>query len=157
MPKQYTKEQFWELYKNLPEELKEAMFSDTNTNAIENICDRNEIEQEKISEVAKLVGHVFFGILPLDEFENALIKDAGIKNEKAKKMALEIFRFIFFPVKNSLGTLYTTASQKEEGQENKAQDSATENKPEITEKPIEKSALDKEKESPKADTYREEI
>jgi len=156
MEKKYTKEQFWELYKKLPDDLKDAIFSDDNTNAIENICKRNEIEEEKISEIASLIGHVFLGLLPFEEFGESLKKDLGIKGDKAKKLTTEIYRFIFFPMKGSLEKLYEPPSQKSEEQGNKPVASG-ENIKEQPEEPIEKPIQNKEKTPPRADNYREEI
>ena len=100
----YTSEQLWKLYKNLPEELKEAVFSMETTNSIYDICARNEIE--KVKELAKLVGYVLIGVLPPDEFQENIKKELKLKEEKAKSVAQETYRFIFYPVKPLLEEIY---------------------------------------------------
>lgn len=106
MPKEYSKEEIWKLYDEIAPELKEAIFSEETAESIWEICLRNEIEGDKISEIARYTGRVLLGILPPDDFQETLEKDLGIEKEAAKKVAREINRFIFYPVKTSLEELY---------------------------------------------------
>ena len=103
---EYTKEQLWKLYEKLPEELKDAIFSEETANSIGTICERNKIEDEKVSEVAKYTGRVLLGILPPSEFSATLEKEVRLEKEVVKKVSQEINRFIFYPVKSSLEELY---------------------------------------------------
>ena len=104
MPREYTREQLWKLYQKLPGELKEAIFSMETADSIYDICERNEVEE--ISEVAKRAGWVLLGVLSPDEFEETIEKEINLKKDKAKKIAQEISRFIFYPVKSSLEEIY---------------------------------------------------
>jgi len=106
MPKEYSKEELWNLYKKLPEELKEAIFSEATADNIFNICTRNEIEDDRISEIARYVGRVLMGVLPPDEVQKTLEKELGLKIDLAKKVTQEISRFIFYPIKPVLEELY---------------------------------------------------
>ena len=106
MPKEYTREELWKLYQKLPEELQEAIFSEETADHIGNTCERYDIKEETIPEIAKQVGNVLSGILPPAEFQTALEKDIGLEKDDAKKVAQEINRFIFYPVKASLEELY---------------------------------------------------
>ena len=104
MPKEYTRDQLWKLYKDLPNELKEAIFALETVDSIYDICSRNEIENAQ--GVAKSIGYVLLGVLPPDDFQETLKKEIGLDQEKTKKVAQEINRFIFYPVKTSLEELY---------------------------------------------------
>lgn len=104
MPKEYTREQLWKLYKDLPGELKEAIFALETVDSVYDICSRNEIEN--VQEVAKCIGYVLLGVLPPDDFQETLKKEIGLDQEKAKKVAQEINRFIFYPVKTALEEIY---------------------------------------------------
>jgi hypothetical protein len=106
MPKQYTREELWKLYEKLPRELKETIFAEETANYIGSVCERYNISEETISEAAKQVGNVLLGILPPDEFQGVLEKELKLKKEVAKKVAQEIHRFIFYPVKPALEELY---------------------------------------------------
>lgn len=102
----YTKDQIWELYAKLPEELKDAFFSEKTGDNIYNICERNGVENKKIPEIAKNVGFVIVGALPLDELQVVLEKEMKLDAETAKKVFYQAFRFIFFPIKKQLEELY---------------------------------------------------
>lgn len=106
MAEKYTSEQFWQLYEKLPQELKEAIFSEETAENIFGICIRNGITDRKISEVARYTGRVLLGILPPNSFQETLEKELKIKKDSAKKVFLEINRFIFYPIKPSLEQLY---------------------------------------------------
>jgi hypothetical protein len=109
MPKEYTKEQLRKLYLELPEELQEAIFSLETVDSLYDICERNDItENKQISEIARWTGQVLLGILPLDEFQKTLEKEVKLKKDLAKKVIREINRFIFYPVKSSLEEIYKT-------------------------------------------------
>jgi len=106
MPKEYSKEELWKLYEKITPELKEAIFSEATADTVFNICTRNKIEDERISEVAKYTGRVLLGILPPNDFQGVLEKEVKLEKEVAKRVAQEINRFIFYPVKSSLEELY---------------------------------------------------
>ncbi len=106
MEKEYSQEQLWKLYEKLPEQLKDIIFSEETANDIGDICTRNGIEAERTSEIARLVGQVFLGLIPPGELQDALEKEAKLSPEKAKKISSEVARFIFSSVKYSLAELY---------------------------------------------------
>lgn len=139
MSKAYTKEQFWKLYEKLPQELKDALFDEETGNNIYETCKRNGVEKN-LGEIVDYVGQVLVGVLLPENFQKTLEKDLKVKGEVAKKVAQEINRFIFYPVKPALEQLY---------------------KVEITpsEKPTEKPEIEEEKpETPTGeDVYREPI
>ena len=101
----YTPEQLWKIYKKLPEELKDAIFSEKTANDIYQICKRNKIE-EKESELAKLVGCVLGGVLPPEKFLSVLKENLKLTNSMAQKIDKEVNRFIFSPVQEALSSIY---------------------------------------------------
>lgn len=106
MPIEYTKEQLWKLYEKLPQELKEAIFSSESADQIFEICTRNGISENNVSNVANLTGKILLGLLLLDDFEKTIKKELKLSSENAKKVSHEINRFIFYPVKESLASLH---------------------------------------------------
>lgn len=115
MPAEYTQDQLWKLYENLPPDLQEAIFSEKNAEHIDAICGRYKLAEEKIPEIAGLVGKILLGIMPPENFQDVLEKEAGLKREIAKEVAHEINRFILAPVKGSLDQIYhigTTPPEK---------------------------------------------
>ncbi len=105
MPRIYTSEQFWKLYENLPQELKDALFAEETGHNIYETCKRNEV-LDHLEEAVEYVGRVLVGVLPPEDFQKELEKEIGIGPDAVKKVAQEINRFIFYPVKPALEQLY---------------------------------------------------
>lgn len=108
MPKEYLKDQLWNLFEKLPGELQELIFSEEAAENIDNVCQINKVTEEKMAEVAKFTGRVLMGLLPPSDFESVLLKEAKLRPDAAKNVAREINRFIFFPAKEILSQLYET-------------------------------------------------
>ena len=108
MAKQYSQEQLWKLFEKLPKELREAVFSEETANNIYDICTRNGIEDNRISEVARYTGRVLLGILPPEDFQKTIEEELELNKETAKIVAHEINCFIFAPIKENLVELYNT-------------------------------------------------
>jgi len=103
----YPKEQLWELYKELPEKLKEAIFSEKTANNIYSSCKKNGLEdEEKISQISENVGYVLLGLIVPEEFKKILLKEIKLKKTTAEKIYQEITRFVFFPLKEEMEGLY---------------------------------------------------
>jgi hypothetical protein len=136
MAEDYTRDELWKLYEVLPKELKEAIFSQETADVIYRTCTRNNLEEEKIPEVAKYVGYVLMGLLAPDELEKKLIEVLEIGAEKSKNISQEISRFVFFPLRPILEKLY----QKEITQTAKPKSEIKEERPkrrDIYREPIE--------------------
>jgi len=128
MPKLYTTEQFWELYKKLPQELKDAIFAEETGNNIYEICKRYDIEND-LAVVVDYVGNVLLGLLPPEDFQNILEAELKLEKETAEKVAREINRFIFYPVKPELEQLYKTGGVSAEEEISRPTERKTEEKP----------------------------
>lgn len=105
MATKYTKKQFWELYAKLPQELKDAVFAEETDNSVYETCKRNKII-DKHQQIIEYVGQVLIGVLKPNEFQETLEIETKLKKDIVKKVAQEINRFIFYPVKSSLEELY---------------------------------------------------
>jgi hypothetical protein len=107
MTTELSQEQYWKIFKELPEELQKHILSEDTAKDIYDICLRNEID-DMAPEVAEITSRVLFGLLPIGEFQKTLEKELELDPEVAKKVYQEIFRFIFYPVKESLEEIYKT-------------------------------------------------
>lgn len=112
MVDEYPPDKLWKLYEVLPKELQHVLFSEETANTIFEICKRNNLEESKMSELAKYVGYTLLGVLPPEEFENTIKEKLNLPPEKTKEINHEINRFIFFPVKNFLELIYGQKSQE---------------------------------------------
>ncbi len=102
----YPKEQLWELYKDLPKNLQNALFSSEIGDNIYEICERNEVEGKKTSEISKNIGYVFLGLLPPSNFQQVLKKEIGLIPKTAENVSVEIERFVFLPLRKNLEAIY---------------------------------------------------
>ena len=102
---EYTKEQLWELYEQLPEDLQEAVFSEDIGNKVQGICNDNNVLDNKVfTEILKNVGYVFLGLLGPSDFRKTLEEELKIDN--AKNIYARINNEVFAERKDSLEALY---------------------------------------------------
>ncbi len=102
---EYTKEFFWDVYKTLPEDLKEAIFSEKNNQIIYNTCSGLGLDEDQTAIVAKYTGRVLMGLLPLKEFSVTLELELNIPEGLAEKIDYEITLGIFKHLRVSLTKL----------------------------------------------------
>ena len=48
------------------------------------------------------------GTLPPEELKNAFKTELKLKEKQVKKITQEIYRFVFYPIKEALGEFYST-------------------------------------------------
>lgn len=117
MLKRHSKEKLWQIYKQLPEELKETAASAEVADDIFEIAKDNGIDvenDENLKLISQLVAHVLMGLLLPSDFENELKSELNLNSEAAKKITQRINRLVFYPVKSALEQLnkIEVASQK---------------------------------------------
>ncbi|MBI2574087.1 MAG: hypothetical protein HYV78_01695 [Candidatus Wildermuthbacteria bacterium] len=105
-----TPKEFWKLYETLPQELKDAVFSEETGDIIYAACQRNDI-MPLLPIVTDAVGEVLLGMLPFNEFEKKLTT-LTISPEKAKRVALEISRHLFVPNREAIAALHIPQEQE---------------------------------------------
>ncbi len=105
MAEEYPKEELQKIYEALPEDLKEALFSEKTADDIYDVCVENGLEEKNL-ELAKYTGYVLLGLLSPNDFEKTLEEKLAIADESAKKISQAITRLVFFPLKTSLEPLY---------------------------------------------------
>jgi len=152
---EYTKEQLLKLYKDLPADLKEAIFSAENADHIYEVVIRNGLAENQVPEVAARIGNVLLGLLPPSDFQATLEKELKLEKTTARKILQEINRFIFFPVKQSLAEIYKVGLEEVASTTPTPGTIAAE--PTAAEEPTVTRATKRKAETEKADTYREPI
>lgn len=114
---EYTREQLVKFYKELPEELKDWIFSEDFEDAFYRIMKDNNILDERYEQISILVRNVFLGFLALEDFQKTIEKEIKLKQDLAKKITQEINRFVFFPVKEILSSMYRIETERGLGSE----------------------------------------
>jgi hypothetical protein len=165
MLKKYTPDEFWDLYAKIPPDLQEALFSEHIAKKIDNISERNEINNASLTEI---MGYVFLGIIRPERLQDNLEKELKLSPDKAKDIAQEVERFILYPLKNSLASILkidykpTLSPSLDTETFSLPKTSTTPETPEIsTDIPEklteERPEEEKEKEDREKDTYREPL
>jgi len=103
----YTKEQLWDLYKQLPKDLQRATFSEEIGQKIRNVCLENKVtEDDLILGITKTVGYVFLGLLSPNKFSSILQQELKVEKEVSDRITAEITAEVFFSLKETLEALY---------------------------------------------------
>lgn len=111
-----SEEFFWKTYETLPDNIKEALFSEENFNVVSEICEKNGIADEEIkSQLTKYVGKTLMGLLPIREFPIILELELNLDTDKARNISWDIDSRIFSHLRISLNKLYSpdVAEKKE--------------------------------------------
>jgi len=104
---EYSKEELWELYEQIPKDLQKATFSKEVGRDIRKTCKNHDITDENlVLNIIKKVGYVFLGLLSPNEFSDTLKTEIGIAKIESDKITADITRLVFAPVKKSLEALY---------------------------------------------------
>jgi len=108
MLENYPKEKLQEIYESIPQDLKEALFSQETADTINDICLENNLEEKQISKIIEYVGYVFLGLLSPNDFEKTIKEKLIIKDDLAQKISRQITRLVFLPLKTSLELIHKT-------------------------------------------------
>jgi len=159
MEQEKLKDFFWRTYEKLPEDIKEAIFSENNDEAVKKICARLSLTEEQTSIVAKYVGRSLMGLLPIDDLPVTLELELNIDEQVSNNLVRELNYAIFKHLRVSLTKLYSgeyVPEIPEEVEEEKKDDIIKEEKKEVAtkeEKPVEKIKID----YSEVDPYREAL
>lgn len=103
-----SKEEFWEEYENLPEIIKDNLFSEENYDIISEICDANGLADENSkSQLMKYVGKTLIGKLPIKDFIVTIELEMELDAEVAKEISKEIDKRIFSHLRIALNKIYS--------------------------------------------------
>jgi len=118
-----TEEGFWKTYETLPDNIKEALFSEENFNIISEICDKyGLVEEETKSQIMKYVGKTLMGMLPIKEFSIILELELNLETEKARDISWDIDRRIFSHLRISLNKLYSEDTKEKVAEKKEVSD-----------------------------------
>lgn len=110
MAKQYTTEQFWQVYETLPEEIKNALWAPETGENIADIITKNGLDQHH-DLIVDLCGQVFIGLTLPQELTGELEK-LGIPPDTAKMTAQQLNGLVFYPIKPGLEKLHRPVGEK---------------------------------------------
>jgi len=105
MPEIFPQKEFWKLYNQLPKDIQETLLSKQTNDYIWQICENFDLDVD-VAKFNRLVANVLLGLVPPDEFGQILQEELGLTPKTAKKISFAVYRYIFYPVKNSLSDIY---------------------------------------------------
>ena len=117
--KNFTEEQIAQMYDNLPEDLKDAIFGLEMNEIVERIGRENQLNIEQIGDLANETGMVMLGVTHPNEFIGNLTERLEVDKEKARAIAGEINEQVFKKVRESLRKIH---NMREEAEEEKVAD-----------------------------------
>ncbi|MBU2219469.1 hypothetical protein KKG15_03195 [Patescibacteria group bacterium] len=103
---EYTDEQILEMYKKLPEDLRNAIFSVEMTGAVKGIGEKYQLPIDKIGALGNETGMVMLGVTHSRDFIVNLGNRLNVDKETARKIADEINTQIFSKVRESLKKIH---------------------------------------------------
>lgn len=110
----YTKEELMEIYRGLPEEIKDAMFSPLTTDIFDAIKEKQALTDEQREIMSVYTGFLMMGVLPPEKYVSTLIEKMGIDREKVASIAQIINRDLFNPIKDILKEVHAPQKNSEE-------------------------------------------
>src|SRR3989338_3119156 len=89
-------------FKRLPQDLKEAIFSEDTANVIQATAKKNRLTTEMLGKLADEVGFFMLGFTPPEKFADALQKNIGVSFEVARSIVEDLNAQVFSPIRESL-------------------------------------------------------
>ena len=110
---EYPREKIISLEKQLPQEVRDVLTSNKEVDDVENICERYGVAN-KFLEIQKMILYVALGLRSMNDFKKYIETSVAKNKEDAGKIYREIFRFVFFPIKDLIGVTYETEKEVRE-------------------------------------------
>lgn len=108
--KQFTQEEIFKRYAELPQEIKDAIFAEATAEKMNEIGKKHGLLIDKIGNLAREAGYVMLGLEHPNDFVSNLVGALGIPELKAREIAADINEAIFKPIRNHL--IAATSEQK---------------------------------------------
>ena len=112
---QITQDQALQRWDLLPQPLREALYSEINSDFLWSTCEREHIPNEKIHEIAKASGYVLLGFLHPEDIAQDIAERARINPQLANTIQDALIRRVFSPLKEDLDKVYQPISKSEIG------------------------------------------
>ena len=98
----YTREQLKEIFKGLPEDLREAIVSFETVDAVNEIGDKYDLHIDQVGTLGDEVGRVMIGVSSFKDFTVRLKEKLNIDSEKAQTIAHDVNVNIFLKIREIL-------------------------------------------------------
>ncbi len=109
-----SQQQKLDRWDTLPDNLKEALFSEQNSNILWRVCEGQHLPVDKIPRVAVITGYIILGFIHAEDLAKEIKNELNINQEIANIIALEVDRKIFGPIRSDLEKVYSMPVEEKE-------------------------------------------
>jgi hypothetical protein len=102
----------WDL---LPMVLREALYSEPNSDFLWKTCEAEHVPDKKIYDVARITGYVLMGFLHPEDVAEELHETIGVDQKTADSIEAELNKRIFAPLRQDIDKVYAPISKFEAG------------------------------------------
>jgi len=100
--KQFTQEEIFKRYAELPQEVKDAIFAEATAEKMNEIGKKHGLLIDKIGNLAREAGYVMLGLEHPNDFVSNLVSTLEVPELKAREIASDINEAIFKPIRSHL-------------------------------------------------------
>ena len=101
-----SQKQVLERRDTLPQNLREALSSEQNTDILWRVCEGQHLSEDKIRKVAVIAGDVILGFIHIEDLAKEIKVELNIAPEIANAITSEVNRKIFAPIRADLEKVY---------------------------------------------------
>jgi hypothetical protein len=102
---EYTREELFAKFDNLPDEVQEAFLSIDTYDAIKAVADKHHLHLDQAGQLSEQIGFVILGILRPENFLSAVQQTLNLSIGTAGEIVKEVNDKVFFPIRHSLEQL----------------------------------------------------
>lgn len=103
----YSRQQLMSMYRALPQDLKEALYSIDTTQAIQAVSRAYGLHVDQMGELSNAIGQVMLGALHPRDFTKQLKSELGIDEQKASALTREVNLTVFTKIRESLKRIHS--------------------------------------------------
>lgn len=103
----YTRQQLMSMYRALPQDLKEALYSIDTTQAIQAVSRAYGLHVDQMGELSNAIGQVMLGALHPRDFTKHIKSELAIDEQKASALTREVNLTVFTKIRESLKRIHS--------------------------------------------------
>jgi hypothetical protein len=108
-----TTDQALERWDTLPDSLREALYSEPNSDFLWRTCQDENVPDEKIYEIAKVAGYVMMGFLHPEDVALEIVDRLALDRKTASDIQEALNKRVFAPLQADLSKVYNPLSKFE--------------------------------------------
>jgi hypothetical protein len=108
-----SRNKLFDRWDTLPDDLREAIFSEVNSDFLWKTCEAEHIPNGKISDVAKVMGYVLMGFLHPEDIAQELKEGLSLDMQTANSIEAALNKRIFAPLRPDIDKVYAPISKLE--------------------------------------------